>query len=175
MRLAAENGDLLRQLQELDNNAGLLVKTKSALASALDEQKRIADDESRERVSLLAKYRNLEHECDGLKENFDEESVSKDNLLRQFAKAQNESDMWRQKYEIDGIAKAEELEMAKLKLQARLSESQNTIENMNAKLAQLEKAKVELNETSVQLDQAQILNSTMEKKAKQFDRIVAEW
>merc|ERR1711962_624741 len=178
-RLAAENGDLLRQLQELDNNAGLLVKTKSALASALDEQKRIADDESRERVSLLAKYRNLEHECDGLKENFDEESVSKDNLLRQFAKAQNESDMWRQKYEIDGIAKAEELEMAKLKLQARLSESQNTIENINAKLAQLEKAKVklndELNETSVQLDQAQILNSTMEKKAKQFDRIVAEW
>jgi len=167
-RLAAENGDLLRQLQELDNNAGLLVKTKSALASALDEAKRVADDESRERVSLLAKYRNLEHESDGLKENFDEESVSKDNLLRQFAKAQNESDMWRQKYEIDGIAKAEELEMAKLKLQARLSESQNTIENMNAKLAQLEKAKVklndELNETSVQLDQAQILNSSMEKK-----------
>merc|ERR1711872_793856 len=51
-RLAAENGDLLRQLQELDNNAGLLVKTKSALASALDEQKRIADDESRERGFL---------------------------------------------------------------------------------------------------------------------------
>merc|ERR1719342_1431826 len=87
--------------------------------------------------------------------------------------------MWRQKYEIDGIAKAEELEMAKLKLQARLSESQNTIENMNAKLAQLEKAKVklndELNETSIQLDQAQILNASMEKKAKQFDRIVGEW
>merc|ERR1719187_3007642 len=159
-RLAAENADLLRQLQELDNNAGLLVKTKSALASALEEQKRIADDESRERVSLLAKYRNLEHECDGLRENFDEETVSKDNLLRQFAKAQNESDMWRQKYEIDGVAKAEELEMAKLKLQARLSESQNTIENMNSKLAQIEKAKVklndELNETSIQLDQAQI-------------------
>ena len=28
---------------------------------------------------------------------------------------------------------------------------------------------------AVQLDQAQILNSSMEKKAKQFDRIVAEW
>merc|ERR1719422_1817428 len=26
-----------------------------------------------------------------------------------------------------------------------------------------------------QLDQAQILNSSMEKKAKQFDRIVGEW
>ena len=28
---------------------------------------------------------------------------------------------------------------------------------------------------SVQLDQAQIVNSAMEKKAKQFDRIVVEW
>merc|ERR1711973_294829 len=105
---------------ELDNAAGLLMKTKSALVAALDEQKRYADDEARERVSLLAKFRNLEHECDGLKENLDEETVSKDNLARQLSKAQNESDMWRQKYEIDGIAKAEDLEMSKLKLQARL-------------------------------------------------------
>merc|ERR1711973_149180 len=37
------------------------------------------------------------------------------------------------------------------------------------------KLSAELNETSVMLDQAQILNSSMEKKAKQFDRIVGEW
>merc|ERR1712168_1521582 len=102
-RLTCENGDLLRQLQELDNTAGLLMKTKSALASALDEQKRIADDEAKERVSLLAKFRNLEHDSDGLKEQL-----------------------------------AEELEMSKLKLQARLSESQSTIDNLNSKLAQIE-------------------------------------
>merc|ERR1712002_781429 len=87
--------------------------------------------------------------------------------------------MWRQKYEIDGVAKAEELEMAKLKLQSRLSESQATIEQMNAKLNQLDKAKnslqAELNEMAVMLDQAQITNAAMEKKAKQFDRIVGEW
>ena len=65
--------------------------------------------------------------------------------------------MWRQKYEIDGVAKAEELEMSKLKLQGRLSESQNTVEQINQKLAQLEKAKGrltgELSDMSVQLDQ----------------------
>merc|ERR1712106_1181332 len=88
-------------------------------------------------------------------------------------------DMWRQKYEIDGLAKAEELEMSRLKLQARLSESQSTIEQLNAKLYQLEKTKQKLqgdfSDMSVQLDQAQILNATMEKKAKQCDRIVGEW
>eukprot|EP00092_Neocalanus_flemingeri_P001365 GFUD01001457.1.p1 GENE.GFUD01001457.1~~GFUD01001457.1.p1 ORF type:complete len:1604 (+),score=483.37 GFUD01001457.1:563-4813(+) len=178
-RLTVENADVLGQLEELQSTANLLVKTKSALVAALDEQKAIADNEAKERVSLLGKFRNLEHECDGLKQHFDEETVSKENLSRQLMKAQGDADMWRQKFEIDGIAKAEELEMAKLKLQARLSESQGMIEQLQMKLVQLEKSRTKLqadcSDMAVQLDQAQVLNATMEKKAKQCDRIVGEW
>merc|ERR1712002_574879 len=177
-RITSENGDLLRQLQELNANANLMVKTKSALVAALDEQKGIADNEAKERVNLLGKYRNLEHAADGLKENYDEEVSSKENLARQLNKALGDADMWRQKYEIDGLGKAEELEMSKLKLQARLSESQATIEQMMLKLNQLEKAKTKLTadaqDMAAQLDQAQIMNAAMEKKAKQFDRIIGE-
>merc|ERR1712203_232096 len=65
------------------------------------------------------------------------------------------------------------------KLQARLTEAESTIDNLNMKLAQIEKAKgklqAEIEEMNIRLDQAQILNNSMEKKAKQFDRIVAEW
>ena len=111
-RYTAENADLLRQLQELSANASLMVKTKSALVSALDEQKCIADNEAKERVSLLGKFRNMEHMADGLRENYDEEAGAKENLARQLNKALGDADMWRQKYEIDGLAKAEELEMA---------------------------------------------------------------
>merc|ERR1712121_184343 len=178
-RITAENADLLRQLQELESNANLLLKTKSALVSALDEQKAIADNEAKERVSLLAKYRNLEHEADGLKENYEEEVGAKENLGRSLNKALGEADMWRQKYEIDGLAKAEELEMSRLKLQARLSESQSTIEQLNAKLYQLEKSKAkvqaDLQEVAPQADQAHLLNNAMEKKARQFDKVVGEW
>merc|ERR1711981_340140 len=78
-----------------------------------------------------------------------------------------------------GVAKAEDLEMAKLKLQSRLSEGQGTIDQLQAKLAQLEKAKAklqsEIDEVMAQADQAHILNGSMDKKAKQFDRIVGEW
>merc|ERR1719430_827081 len=46
-------------------------------------------------------------------------------------------------------------------------------------LAQMEKAKAkaaaDAADMAQQLDQAQIMNSAMEKKAKQFDRIVGEW
>ena len=41
-RITSENGDLLHQLQELQNAANLLMKTKSALIAALEEQKGVA-------------------------------------------------------------------------------------------------------------------------------------
>merc|ERR1712048_1487675 len=67
----------------------------------------------------------------------------------------------------------------KMKLQARLTEASGTLEQMNAKLGQLEKAKAklqaEIDAMAAQTDQAHILNSSMEKKAKQFDKIVGEW
>jgi len=178
-RQVAENGELLRELQELSANASLMLKSKAALVSALDDQKAIADNEAKERVSLLGKYRNLEHEASGLRENLDEEVCAKDNLSRQLNKALGDADMWRQKYETDGVAKAEELEMGKMKLQARLSENQAVSEQLELKLSQMEKAKSKLQEDATamahQLDQAQIMQSAMEKKAKQFDRIVCEW
>merc|ERR1711937_250176 len=178
-KMAAENGDLLRQLQELETAANMLTKTKSALAAQLDEQRIIADDVAKDRQSLLGKFRNAEHDVDGMKEHFDEEVSAKENLMRQLNKAQGESEMWRTRYEKDGVGKAEELEMSRLKMQARLSEAESTVGQLNSKLAQVEKAKAklqsELDGMGVQLDQAQILNSSMEKKAKQFDRIVAEW
>merc|ERR1739844_103771 len=69
--------------------------------------------------------------------------------------------------------------MTKMKLQARLTEAESTIENLNSKLHQIEKAKqklqAEIDEMSVSLDQAQVLNNNMDKKARQFDKIVQEW
>ena len=63
-RIAVENADLLRNLQELQNSANLLLSNKSALVASLDEQKSFANNEAKERVSLLSKFRNMEHEID---------------------------------------------------------------------------------------------------------------
>merc|ERR1711993_31842 len=117
-KIAAENADLLRQLQELENQANMLSKLKAQLTVQLDEARMVADGEAKERAALLGKFKNLEHELDGVKEHLDEESGIKEDLLRQVAKANNEADMWRSKYETEGIAKAEDIEMNKLKLQA---------------------------------------------------------
>merc|ERR1712088_819400 len=119
--------------------------------------------------------RNAEHEVAGMKDHYEEEVASKENIARQLNKALGEADMLRVKYEKEGLAKAEELEMAKLKMQARLSEAESTSLQLQAKLAQIEKARAkltaDLEAQAQQLDQAQILNGAMEKKAKKVDRI----
>merc|ERR1712241_1580860 len=146
-KLAAENADLLRQLQELENSANMLAKLKLNLADQLSEARAVADNEAKERQSLLGKFRNAEHDVAGMKDHFDEEVSAKENIGRQLSKA--------------------------------ICEAESTADQLQAKLAQVEKAKskisAEIESMAGQLDQAQILNSSMEKKAKQFDRIVGEW
>merc|ERR1711981_1251962 len=72
-KLAAENADILRQLQELENSANMLSKYKIQLVSQLEETKKVADEEAKERHALLGKFKNLDHEVDGAREQLDEE------------------------------------------------------------------------------------------------------
>ena len=56
--------------------------------------------------------------------------------------------------------------------QARLAESESTMEQLHNKLQQLEKSKdcnqKESDEMAASLDQAQLVNAALEKKVKQF-------
>merc|ERR1719228_1191213 len=140
-KIACENSDLLRIGGDLDNNLNILAKQKAALAAQLNDIKALCDNEARERGLLLGRYRNLEHELDGARDALDEEAASRENVLRLVSKAEGESQCWRQKYETDAVAKGEELEMTKMKLTARLTEAEAAIDNLNAKLSQVEKAK----------------------------------
>merc|ERR1712180_351223 len=130
-KTAAENGDLLRVAGDIGNNIMMIQKIKSSLQTNLEEAKTVADNEARERALLLGKYKNLEHELDGIKDQLDEESASREEAGRQIKKAEGEAAQWRCKYENEAVAKAEDLEMTKMKLQARLTEAEGTIENWN--------------------------------------------
>merc|ERR1719233_405994 len=178
-KISCENSDLLRIVGDLDNNLNILAKQKAALAAQLNDVKALCDNEARERGLLLGRYRNLEHELDGARDALEEEAAGRENCLRLVAKAEAESQCWRQKYETDAVAKGEELEMTKMKLTARLTEAEAAIDNLNAKLNQVEKAKgkiaSEISEMTSSLDQAQVLNAAMDRKAKQFDKVIGEW
>ena len=154
-------------------------KMKISLTNQLEDAKRHCEDEAKERQSLLGRQRNLEHEFDGTNVVYEEEQAAKDDLARQCQKAEEEANLWRRKYEIDGIAKIEELENSKSKLQARLAECEGTVENLNSKLMQLEKSKAalqqEIDNMSGHVDHANMQYSAIDKKIRQFDKIIADW
>merc|ERR1719192_3226080 len=162
-KIANENGELLRIVGDLENSLNMLAKAKAALSAQLNDTKALCDNEARERQLLVGKFRNLEHEVDVAKEALDEDDAG----------------AMRQKYEQDAVQKAEELEMVKMKLTARNTEAEAAIDNLNAKLAQIDKAKSkiqqEITEMSTNLDQAQVVNAAMERKAKQFDKTISEF
>ncbi|XP_042857275.1 myosin heavy chain, muscle-like [Penaeus japonicus] len=178
-KLAVENGDLLRQLEEADNQISQLNNLKSSLTTQLEDTKKMVEDESRERSVLLGKFRNLEHDLDGLREQLDEECEAKADANRQLSKAHAEAQMWRSKYESEGVARAEEIEAARLKLAARLEEAELQIEQLNVKNMQLEKAKgriiTDIDEMQIQVERAQVLANSAEKRQKDFDRVVNDW
>merc|ERR1719228_538377 len=129
-KISNENADLLRVIGDLENNLNILAKAKSALGAQLSDVKALCDNEARERQLLLGKFRNLEHELDGAKEALDEEAAGRDNILRLVAKAEGDAAAMRQKYEVEAVAKGEELEMTKMKLAARNSEAEATVDNL---------------------------------------------
>ncbi|XP_054718745.1 myosin heavy chain, muscle-like isoform X3 [Uloborus diversus] len=178
-KLAVENGDLLRQLEEAEGQVSQLTKLKSSLMTQLDEAKRTADEESRERAAIMGRFRNVEHDMDTLKEQLDEEQEGKADLQRQLSKLNAEVQLWRSKYESEGLARLEELEDSKRKLQAKLQEADETIEQLNAKCSSLEKTKTrlqgELEDMSIEVEKANSLANALEKKQKNFDKIIAEW
>eukprot|EP00092_Neocalanus_flemingeri_P038409 GFUD01041816.1.p1 GENE.GFUD01041816.1~~GFUD01041816.1.p1 ORF type:complete len:1588 (+),score=475.81 GFUD01041816.1:64-4764(+) len=178
-KTVVENAELLHSIEELDNNNAVLSKVNQTLSCQLNEQNKIADDESKERSFLLGKYKNLEHEVDLTKGQLDEETQSKADALRLLSKSVGDAQMWRQKYEKDGLAKCEDLESAKLKVQSRLAEAEGTVQNLNRKAMAIEKEKMQLQakieEMSLKMDDAQSTFVQMEKKAKNFDKIVIEW
>ena len=86
---------------------------------------------------------------------------------------------WRNKYKNEAVSKIEELEAGKLKLQARLSESESTLGNLNNKLVSLEKhkhnAEKNIEDAKYKLDQAVSNHGQAEKKIKMMDRVVSDW
>merc|ERR1719435_429146 len=87
--------------------------------------------------------------------------------------------MYRAKYESEGIARAEELDAARQKLQSRLDEAEQQIDQLNFKNASLDKAKnrltSDLEQIHIDCERASTVAAAAEKKQKNFDKIIQEW
>jgi myosin heavy chain 6/7 len=79
-RVTNENADLARQLEETEAQISQMSRAKGTMNSQIDEAKRTADEESRERQSLAAQCKNLQHELEQMRDQIDIEQEGKNEV-----------------------------------------------------------------------------------------------
>merc|ERR1711992_411458 len=86
---------------------------------------------------------------------------------------------WRSRYETEGMGRVDELEMARSKLMARISEAEEAVESLNVKIANSEKSKArmqsDLEELSMDYERTHAAAIITEKRGKNFDKVIGEW
>merc|ERR1711892_330443 len=178
-KLFVESKDISRQMEETENALSTLQKNKISLTTQIDDTKKLGDGESRDRASLMTKYKNLSSEVENLRMRIDEESEKKNDILKAVSKAQAEIQLWKSKYDTEALARIEELDGGKAKLQSRVSEAEEHIESLNAKIASSEKSKArldaELEDISLEYERTHAAAVITEKRARNFDKVIVEW
>merc|ERR1719410_2715791 len=178
-KLQVENQDLSRQIDEVEAAIAALGKGKISLTTQLEDTKRLGDSEARDRAALLARFKNLSTELENLKDRVDEESEKKSDALKALSKANAEIQLWKSKMETEAAGRLDELEMGKAKLSSALSEAEETIDTLNAKIGATEKTKgrleVELADLQLEYERVHAAAIITEKRGRTFDKVIGEW
>ncbi|CAD5233385.1 unnamed protein product [Bursaphelenchus xylophilus] len=178
-RLQSDNGELCRNVEELEAQITATTRLKAQYAAQAEEFKRLAAEETRQRQSLNILSKNLEHELDQIRDSLEEEIAGKSDLLRQLAREQGEIEQWRSRYESEGMVSADDADELRRKQIAQIAELQNELDSATVRLANLEKQKARLtNEADAARTECDILQqqaAQLDKKQRAFDKIVDEW
>merc|ERR1719295_2037774 len=93
------------KMEETENTLGQLGKNKISLTTQLEDTKRLADAEARDRATLLTKFKNLSTDCENMKMRIEEEAERKNDTLRALSKAQAEIQLWKSKFETEALGR----------------------------------------------------------------------
>merc|ERR1712158_198092 len=178
-RLQVKNQDLNRQIEELENAIANMNKAKISVTTQLEDTKSLSDAESKDRASLLTKYKMMSTDLENLREKLENEAMRKSDALKALSKAQAETQLWKSRFETEGMGRIEELEGARNKLQAKIVENEELVDVLTTKVANAEKSKgrqaADLDDLSMEYERIHAAALITEKRAKNFDKVLGEW
>merc|ERR1712179_501432 len=178
-RLQVENQDLSRQIDELEAAIANMNKGKISVSTQLEDTKSLANAESKDRSSLLTKYKMMATDLENLREKLENENMRKSDSLKALSKAQAEIQLWKSRFETEGMGRVEELEAARSKLQAKIVESEELVDVLSTKVANAEKSKTrmtsDLDDISMEYERVHAAALITEKRGKNFDKVLGEW
>lgn len=100
-KLSGDNCDLERKLDEADSQVSQLSKLKVSLETQLSHAIKMADDEAKERLQLLSRYRVIESDREAMRQHLEDALEGKEEIARQLSRANGEVALWRAKYDDD--------------------------------------------------------------------------
>merc|ERR1712203_59782 len=178
-RLQVENQDLSRQIDELEAAIANMNKGKISVSTQLEDTKALADAESKDRSSLLTKYKMMATVLENFREKLENENARKSDALKALSKAQAEIQLWKSRFETEGMGRVKELEAARNKLQAKIVESEELVDVLTTKVANAEKSKTrmnsELDDLAMEYERVHAAALITEKRGKNFDKVLGEW
>lgn len=177
-RISTENITLTKEVQELKVSIENITYLRSQLATQLDDSRRRLEEEDRRRSTLESQLHSVEIELESCRVQLEEESESRLEVERQLSKSNADVTLWRSKYETEVSSRAEELEEVRRKFHIRISEQEEQIESLLAKVTALEKQKSRLqSEVEVLIIDLEKANGTareLQKRCDQLDRLNAD-
>merc|ERR1712121_473031 len=148
----------LYKIGKLEAAIANMNKGKISVSAQLEDTKPLANAESKDRSSLLTKYKMMATDLENLREKLENENMRKSDSLKALSKAQAEIQLWKSRYETEGMGRVEELEAARGKLQSKIVESEELVDDL-----------------SMEYERVHAAALITEKRGKNFDKVLGEW
>merc|ERR1719282_3995 len=175
----AESTKKRLQIEKLENAIANMNKAKISVTTQLEDTKSLSDAESKDRASLLTKYKMMSTDLENLREKLENEAMRKSDALKALSKSQAETQLWKSRFETEGMGRIEELESARNKLQSKIVENEELVDVHSTKVANAEKSKgrlsTDLDDLSMEYERVHAAALITEKRAKNFDKVLGEW
>merc|ERR1719205_345109 len=118
-------------------------------------------------------------DLENFREKLENENIRKSDAMKALSKAAAEIQLWRSRFETEGMGRIEELETGRNKLQSRIVEAEETVDSLQTKIANVEKARGRLNneleEMAMEYERVHAATLIAEKRSKNFEKIHGEW
>ncbi|KAK9707856.1 Myosin head (motor domain) [Popillia japonica] len=176
-KLQQETENISQQLEEAELKASAAMKSQATLESQFAEAQAALEEETKLKLALSSKLRQLEADKEALKDQVDEEEEAKRNLEKQVS-VLNVQLLEAKKKAEEEAEQAAILEESKKKLAKDLEALQRQVEELTAINDKLEKSKkkiaAELEDANIDLETQRSKVIELEKKQKNFDKILGE-
>ncbi|XP_067128041.1 LOW QUALITY PROTEIN: myosin heavy chain, non-muscle-like [Centruroides vittatus] len=176
-KLQVELEAVNNQLEEMEIKASQASKSTSALESQLAEAQELLQDETRQKLALSSKIRQLESELESIKDQLDEEEEQKKNLEKQATQFNLQIQELKKRLE-EETELAAVLEEHRKKQTKDIETLQRQLEELQIVNSKLEKSRKklqsEVEDVTIELESQRSKVSELEKRQRKFDQMLAE-